>query len=273
MTTRVQAIDQILPQTQCRRCGFDACLPYAQALDAGTTTLNRCPPGGQAGITQLARLLQRPELPLDPECGVEAPLWVAVIDEAACIGCTKCIQACPVDAIVGAIKLMHTVLPADCTGCELCIAPCPVDCITMQPPPDGWVWDKAAADAARRRYNARQQRLPTEAQRVTETRLAKGEAKLQELAHHEAAWLEKRDGLLASLQSDLSDGTPTAAEPASTAETVSASHAEQMVRIDPALAQESAELARKRAIVEAALARARHRLAQTKPANTHSPAP
>lgn len=130
-------IDDLLPQTQCGQCGFGGCRPYAEALAAGTTELNRCPPGGQRGIHALAALLQRPPLPLDPDCGEERPLQLARIREAECIGCTKCIQACPVDAIIGAPKLMHTVIAAHCTGCELCIPPCPVDCIERYlPPPD-----------------------------------------------------------------------------------------------------------------------------------------
>lgn len=127
----VDAIDAQLPQTQCRKCGFQGSRPYAEALAAGTTAINRCPPGGSDGIARLSALLGRPALPLDPDCGVEAPLTLALISEAACIGCTLCIQACPVDAIVGAPKRMHTVLLAHCTGCELCLPPCPVDCIDM----------------------------------------------------------------------------------------------------------------------------------------------
>lgn len=128
----VRSIDAVLPQTQCQRCGYDACLPYAEAVAAGDA-INRCPPGGDAGIRDLARLLGREPLPLNPDCGVESPLRVAVIREAECIGCTKCIQACPVDAIIGASKLMHTVLADICTGCELCLPPCPVDCIDLVP--------------------------------------------------------------------------------------------------------------------------------------------
>ncbi|MCB1640691.1 MAG: RnfABCDGE type electron transport complex subunit B [Xanthomonadales bacterium] len=128
-------IDAELPQTQCTRCGYPACRPYAEAIAEGTAPINRCPPGGAATIAALARLLNAPVLPLDPECGVEAPRQLAWIDEAICIGCTKCILACPVDAIVGAAKRMHTVIAEDCTGCELCIAPCPVDCIELHPDP------------------------------------------------------------------------------------------------------------------------------------------
>ncbi|TAN05457.1 MAG: RnfABCDGE type electron transport complex subunit B [Rhodanobacteraceae bacterium] len=129
-------IDALLPQTQCGRCGYPACRPYAVAIAHGEAAINRCPPGGMDGVRALARLTGLPVLPLDPECGIEAPPRVALIDEAVCIGCTKCIQACPVDAIVGANKLMHTVVADLCTGCELCIAPCPVDCIAMVPASD-----------------------------------------------------------------------------------------------------------------------------------------
>jgi electron transport complex protein RnfB len=128
-------IDALLPQTQCRRCGFDACRPYAEALARGETELNRCPPGGKALIVELATLLGRPVLPLDAECGTEAPPRVAFIDEPACIGCARCLPPCPTDAIVGARKRMHTVIAADCSGCELCIPACPVDCIRMVPAP------------------------------------------------------------------------------------------------------------------------------------------
>lgn len=151
------AIDAILPQTQCTQCGYDGCLPYAQALAQGQARINRCPPGGPDGIRRLAELLHTPELPLDPACGEHAPLRLAHIDEAHCIGCTLCIQACPVDAIVGANKLMHTVLADRCTGCELCIPPCPVDCIDMQSAP--FAWTTAHADAARSHHRQRQDRL------------------------------------------------------------------------------------------------------------------
>ena len=124
-------IDALLPQTQCTRCGYPACLDYARAIAEGAAEINQCPPGGQAGIDALAHLLGRTTKPLNPVNGIEKPREVAVIDEDACIGCTKCIAACPVDAIVGAAKLMHTVITDECSGCELCIAPCPVDCIAM----------------------------------------------------------------------------------------------------------------------------------------------
>jgi electron transport complex protein RnfB len=128
-------IDALLPQTQCRRCGFDACRPYAEALARGETELNRCPPGGTALIAKLAAVLDRPVLPLDPACGTEGPPLVAWIDEPACIGCAHCLPPCPTDAIIGARKRMHTVLVANCSGCELCVPACPVDCIHMVPAP------------------------------------------------------------------------------------------------------------------------------------------
>ena len=129
----VERIDRLLPQTQCGQCGFEGCRPYAEALARGAAGIDQCPPGGDAGARALARLLGVPASPYDRDRGEHQPGIVAVIVEADCIGCTKCIQACPVDAIVGASKLMHTVIAPLCTGCELCVPPCPVDCIVMQP--------------------------------------------------------------------------------------------------------------------------------------------
>jgi len=126
-------IDALLPQTQCTRCGYGGCRPYAQAIAAGEVPINQCPPGGAATIEALAALLGRAVLPLNPANGAEGPTLVAQIDEEACIGCAKCLPPCPVDAIIGAHRQMHTVVLALCTGCELCAAPCPVDCITMVP--------------------------------------------------------------------------------------------------------------------------------------------
>ena len=126
-------IDALLPQTQCTRCGYPGCRPYAEAMLRGEAGINQCPPGGTATIGALARLLHREPLPLNPVHGVEGPPLVALIDEDACIGCAKCLPPCPVDAILGSRKHLHTVLMALCTGCELCIAPCPVDCITLVP--------------------------------------------------------------------------------------------------------------------------------------------
>ena len=127
----VARIDGLLPQTQCGQCGYAGCLPYAQAIADGDADIDQCPPGGVAGVAALAALLGRQPKPVNPANGVEKPPLVAVIVETDCIGCTKCIQACPVDAIVGAAKLMHTVVAELCTGCELCLPPCPVDCIDL----------------------------------------------------------------------------------------------------------------------------------------------
>jgi electron transport complex protein RnfB len=150
------ALDAVLPQTQCRRCGYDGCRPYAEAMAAGAP-LNRCPPGGDAVVATLAMLTARTAAPLDPSCGTSGPLAIARVDESACIGCTLCIQACPVDAIIGAPKRMHTVLSALCTGCELCVPPCPVDCIAMVAA--GRAWSPEDARAARSRFDLRNRRL------------------------------------------------------------------------------------------------------------------
>ena len=130
-TDFVDEVDALLPQTQCTKCGYAGCRPYAEAIVRGEAGIDQCPPGGARGIAKLATLLQRPVQPLNPRYGVEQPRAAALIREDLCIGCTLCIQACPVDAIVGAAKQMHTVLLAVCTGCELCVAPCPVDCIDI----------------------------------------------------------------------------------------------------------------------------------------------
>jgi electron transport complex protein RnfB len=127
----IEQINDILPQTQCGQCNYPGCRPYAEAISAGEAKINQCPPGGDAGIQALADLLGLEPLPLNPENGAVKPKTVAVIDEATCIGCTLCIQVCPVDAIVGSAKLMHTVIESECTGCDLCLPPCPVDCIEM----------------------------------------------------------------------------------------------------------------------------------------------
>src|SRR6185503_9545966 len=131
-----ERIDALLPQTQCTECGYDGCRPYAEAIARGEADIDQCPPGGDAGVARIALLLGRRAKPLNPEFGAYRAPQVAVIDEATCIGCTKCIQACPVDAIVGASKLMHTVIASWCTGCELCLPPCPVDCIALLPVPE-----------------------------------------------------------------------------------------------------------------------------------------
>ncbi len=139
----VEKIDAVLPQTQCGQCGFAGCRPYAEAISNGEADINRCPPGGEATILAMADLLGVEPKPLDPEAGEVKEPHVALIDENTCIGCTLCIQACPVDAILGAAKHMHTIIQKECTGCELCIEPCPVDCISMIPVKKGleqWKW-------------------------------------------------------------------------------------------------------------------------------------
>jgi electron transport complex protein RnfB len=150
-------IDALLPQTQCTRCGYPACRPYAEAIAAGAADINRCPPGGPQVIIALAALTGRPVQPIDPACGTHGPLSVARIDESACIGCTLCIAACPVDAIIGGAKRMHAVLPSLCTGCELCVPPCPVDCIFIEA--SNREWTLRDADMARERFAAHRSRL------------------------------------------------------------------------------------------------------------------
>ncbi len=158
----VEQIDAILPQTQCTKCGFSGCLPYAQAISQNNAEINQCPPGGQKGIQALSKLLGLPSKPLNPKFGIEKPRTVAVIIEKDCIGCTKCLPPCPVDAIIGASKQMHTVISSVCTGCELCVVPCPVDCIIMQPIESGnnaSVWNRVNADNAKRKYHNKSQRM------------------------------------------------------------------------------------------------------------------
>jgi len=156
----VEAIDALLPQTQCGQCGYGACKPYAEALAANEAGINQCPPGGDEVIRELAQLLRREIEPLNPNNGVHKPRALAVIDEASCIGCALCLAACPVDAIVGAAKHLHTVIASECTGCELCLPPCPVDCIAMISAPElSREQLKQSADRARRRYRFRQFRI------------------------------------------------------------------------------------------------------------------
>ena len=146
----VDQINDLLPQTQCGQCGHPGCRPYAEGIANGEP-INKCPPGGESTIQALADLLDVEALPLDAEHGEEKPRMVAYIREAECIGCTKCIQACPVDAILGAAKQMHTVITDECTGCDLCVEPCPVDCIDMLPlptTPQSWKWDFPLPNAA-----------------------------------------------------------------------------------------------------------------------------
>jgi len=146
----VDQIDALLPQTQCGQCSFAGCRPYAEAIAADEADINQCPPGGQATIQALADLLGRDPKPLNPEHGAHTEKTVVTIDEQACIGCTLCIQACPVDAIVGAAKQMHTVITGECTGCNLCIPPCPVECIHVVPVGKSilnWTWPLPADTA------------------------------------------------------------------------------------------------------------------------------
>ena len=159
----IDEINAILPQTQCRQCGFPGCRPYAEAISSGAADINQCPPGGDEGIIELAHLLGVDPKPLNPQFGLHKPKSVAYINEQDCIGCVKCIMDCPVDAILGAAKFMHTVIISECTGCELCIAPCPVDCIVMKPLPTPLDKEqlftrnqkKAHAQLAKRRFDAR----------------------------------------------------------------------------------------------------------------------
>ena len=208
-------LNAALPQTQCTRCGFPDCASYAMAMAQGQAAINQCPPGGQAGIERLSALTGLPALPLNPEHGREGPRHVAIIDEAWCIGCTLCIKACPTDAILGANKVMHTVIEPWCTGCELCIPVCPVDCIALESVTDtrtGWAaWSETEALTARTRFEARQNRL------------------VLEEADHQARLISEAEHSLA----DLTAHTKGADKPA--------------------------EMDRKRAIIEAALAKAKAR--------------
>lgn len=158
-------IDELLPQTQCGQCGFGGCLPYARALASRRAAVNRCPPGGHIGIARLADRLGVEPIALDSECGVEQPRREAWIDPRRCIGCARCLQVCPVDAIIGVNKWLHAVLPLACTGCDLCPASCPVDCIEMRPLMSAAPWTDTDARAARARHLARQERLARERRR------------------------------------------------------------------------------------------------------------
>lgn len=167
---------EALPQTQCTRCGYPDCAGYAQAIEAGEAGIDQCPPGGAEGVARLSRLTGHPVRAIDPRFGVEGPRAMAVIDEAWCIGCTLCLEACPTDAIVGIHKRMHTVIEPHCTGCELCIPACPVDCISLEvatPSRSGWqAWSQEQADHARQRYEAHTLRSDKQASAVTSTSAA-----------------------------------------------------------------------------------------------------
>ncbi|MBK8814080.1 MAG: electron transport complex subunit RsxB [Methylococcaceae bacterium] len=177
--TSIDQINAILPQTQCGQCSYKGCKPYAEAIALGQADINQCPPGGDEGILELANLLGLEPKPLNTEFGEHKPDQVAFIVEEECIGCVKCIAACPVDAIIGAAKLMHTVIESECTGCELCVAPCPVDCIVIQPTKNNFSLVQKAARKllSMRRYEARLQRKENEATEKSE-RLKKQKAAL-----------------------------------------------------------------------------------------------
>ena len=174
----VDRIDACLPQTQCTQCGYPRCRAYAEAIAQGQACINQCPPGAAATIEALAALLRMPPKPLDPRFGAHTPRARAVIDEALCIGCRKCLDVCPVDAIVGARKLMHTVIAADCTGCGLCLPPCPVDCIALLPAPPataGEIWTeypRAETERWRALTEKRRQRLARVRRRTATARAA-----------------------------------------------------------------------------------------------------
>ena len=185
LTPLADRIEDLLPQTQCTKCGYAGCRPYAEAIAEGSAAYNQCPPGGAEGVARLARLLGKPVIPINPVHGLERERPVALIDESVCIGCTLCIQACPGDAIVGAAKQMHTVIAELCTGCDLCVPPCPVDCIAMipvTPGKTGWdAWSQQAANAARRRHDQRTARLQREKADNDARLAAKAAAKMKEV--------------------------------------------------------------------------------------------
>jgi Na+-translocating ferredoxin:NAD+ oxidoreductase subunit B len=231
-------IEDLLPQTQCTKCGYPACRPYAEAIADGTAGYNQCPPGGAEGIARLARLLGKPVLPLNPANGEERPRPVAVIDEARCIGCTLCIQACPVDAIVGAAKQMHTVVDVLCTGCDLCVAPCPVDCIAMvdvTPGRTGWdAWSQQQADDARARHDFHVFRVRRDKQENEARLAAKAAAKLQAVqqenpltAEEKAAQERKKAIIQAAMERARLKKEQTAAAPADSVRTDDVSRAVQ----------------------------------------------
>jgi electron transport complex protein RnfB len=228
LRTLADRIEDLLPQTQCTKCGYPACRPYAEAVARGEANYNQCPPGGAEGIARLAALLGKPVLALNPDNGVERPRPLAVIDEQVCIGCTLCMQACPVDAIVGAPKQMHTVIAELCTGCDLCVPPCPVDCIALPPvtgEATGWsAWSQTQADAARERHDRREARLTRERE-AAEARAAARRA----VSSTPAQVVEAGAGALSATSTPSAPSAPQDAE------------------------------AKKRAIIQAALERARQK--------------
>ena len=186
----IDAIDALLPQTQCGQCDYAGCRPYAEAIAAGKAAINQCPPGGDEVIAELAALLNVEPMPLNAAYGVAIAPAVAVIDETACIGCALCLPACPVDAIVGARKLMHTVIAAECTGCGLCLPPCPVDCISIVATgaPRDHTAQRAASVRLRERFHAHQQRLTA---RVDKRRGGKTTSPVTDAAARKRATLDR----------------------------------------------------------------------------------
>lgn len=191
-TALAQRIHAVLPQTQCTRCGYLDCAAYAHAIAHAQAPINQCPPGGAQGIAQISALTGQAVIPLNPDYGSESPRSVALIDEQWCIGCTLCLDACPVDAIVGSNKRMHTVIEAECTGCALCLPVCPVDCIALEnasavgsdTSSTLQTWSAAQAHNALQRYTQRKQRLERTAQEAQAQREQKAAAKLADLAAH-----------------------------------------------------------------------------------------
>lgn len=194
LATRINAA---LPQTQCTRCGYPDCQSYADAIAHTGAAINRCPPGGAEGIERLARITGRSVVRLDPECGVEGPRAMAVIDEQWCIGCTLCLDVCPADAILGINKRMHTVIETHCTGCELCLPVCPVDCISLEdvtPGRTGWnAWSPTQADDAQRRYASRLDRLAADIKRTADVVQAAPDPTQRKRSIVEAALARARD--------------------------------------------------------------------------------
>ncbi len=188
MKANLALVLDALPQTQCTRCAYPDCEAYARAIVEEHAPINQCPPGGAEGIARLAHITGQTALPLNPEHGTEGPRSVAVIDEAWCIGCTLCIDACPTDAVLGSNKLMHTIIEPYCTGCELCIPVCPVDCISLDVVSGtrtGWqAWSDTEAQQARTRYAARQARLAKVAKTKTQQQTAELQDKLSDLGAH-----------------------------------------------------------------------------------------
>ncbi|MFC5430413.1 electron transport complex subunit RsxB [Paraburkholderia denitrificans] len=245
--TLADRIEDLLPQTQCTKCGYNGCRPYAEAIAAGTAGYNQCPPGGTEGVARLAKLLGKPVIPINPVNGAERPRPVAFIDESLCIGCTLCMQACPVDAIVGAPKQMHTIVKDLCTGCDLCVAPCPVDCIAMIPitgTATGWdAWTQAQADDARVRYGRREARLASE----------RDAAEARAAARRSAA---------SAASSPASSPAASAASSAPVSAASATSSAGSAATAPGTATPASDAEAKKKAIIEAALERARRKKAE-----------